>query len=115
MPHIPRQRVKIRAAGSPIERAEKLRGSGRLRNTCESCYLRTRFCNSGSATQSWFGCMYHLIEKGLGWEHNVQFVCLAFQNAMTTQINGQQSIQCRALHEIIVNEVPQGKQGTEGH
>ena len=59
--------------------------------------------------------MYRLIEKGLGWEHNVQFVCLAFQNAMTTQINGQQSIQCRALHEIIINEVPQGKQGKEGH
>ena len=59
--------------------------------------------------------MYHLIEKGLGWEHNVQFVCLAFQNAMTTQISGQQSIQCRSLDEIIVNEVPQGKQGKEGH
>ena len=64
-------------------------------------------------TQSWFGCTDHLIE-GLGWEHNVQFGCLAFQNAMTAQINGQQSIQRRALHEIIVNEVPQGKQGKEG-
>ena len=58
--------------------------------------------------------MYHLIEKSFGSEHNVQFVCLAFQNAMTTQINGQQSIQRRALHEIIINEGPQGKQGKEG-
>ena len=29
-----------------------------------------------------------LMEKGLGWQHGVQFVCLAFQNAMAAQING---------------------------
>ena len=28
------------------------------------------------------------MEEGLGWEHGVQFVCLAFQNAMAAQING---------------------------
>ena len=29
-----------------------------------------------------------LMEKGLGWQHGVQFVCLAFQNAMAAHING---------------------------
>ena len=29
-----------------------------------------------------------LMEQGLGWEHGVQFVCLAFQNAMAAAING---------------------------
>ena len=29
-----------------------------------------------------------LMEEGLGWTHGVQFVCLAFQNAMAAQING---------------------------
>ena len=47
-----------------------------------------------------------MIEEGLGWEHKVQFVCLAFQNAMVTQINGQQSMKCRALRVIIIDEVP---------
>ena len=32
--------------------------------------------------------MRRLMEDGLGWEHGVQFVCLAFQNAMAAQING---------------------------
>ena len=32
--------------------------------------------------------MRRLMEEGLGWEHGVQFVCLAFQNAMAAQING---------------------------
>ena len=40
--------------------------------------------------------MRQLMEKGLGWEHGVQFVCLAFQNAMAAQINGS-GIPARAL------------------
>ena len=32
--------------------------------------------------------MRQLMEDGLGWEHGIQFVCLAFQNAMAAQING---------------------------
>ena len=28
-----------------------------------------------------------LMEKGLGWQHGVQFVCLAFQNSMAAHIN----------------------------
>ena len=32
--------------------------------------------------------MRELMEKGLGWIHGIQFVCLAFQNAMAAQING---------------------------
>ena len=38
-----------------------------------------------SAVIKW---MRRLMEDGLGWEHGVQFVCLAFQNAMAAQING---------------------------
>ncbi len=30
-----------------------------------------------------------LFEDVLGWRHGVQFVCLAFQNAMATHIYGQ--------------------------
>ena len=32
--------------------------------------------------------MSQLMEKGLGWQHGIQFVCLAFQNAMAAHING---------------------------
>ena len=68
------------------------------------------------------------MEEGLGWEHGVQFVCLAFQNAMAAQINGhtvhhwsgiparsddgniggdkhKQSMKCGALRVIIIDEV----------
>ena len=68
------------------------------------------------------------MEKGLGWEHGVQFVCLAFQNAMAAMINGQtihhwsgiparaldgnaagdrhvQSVKCQALRVIILDEL----------
>ena len=31
--------------------------------------------------------MCQLMEEGLGWEHGVQFDCLAFQDAMRAQIN----------------------------
>ena len=78
-----------------------------------------------SATIAW---MRELMERGLGWEHGVQFVCLAFQNAMAAQINGftihhwsgipvrmqdeggsgnkhKQSIKCQALRVIIIDEV----------
>ena len=74
-----------------------------------------------------------MMEEGLGWEHGVQFVCLAFQNAMAAQINGhtvhhwsgiparnddgsamgdrhKQSMKCGALRVIIVDEVPGEKQ-----
>ena len=76
--------------------------------------------------------MRQLMEEGLGWKHSVQFVCLAFQNAMAAQINGytvhhwagipainddgnacgdkrKQSMKCGALRVIIIDEVPQGK------
>ena len=68
-----------------------------------------------------------LMERGLGWTHGVQFVCLAFQNAMVAQINGftihhwsgiparvegqgtgdshKQSITCQALRVIIIDEI----------
>ena len=65
------------------------------------------------------------MEEGLGWEHGVQFVCLAFQDAMGPQINGhmvhhwshiparsddgnacgdkhKQSMKCGALRVIII-------------
>ena len=89
-----------------------------------------------SAIIAW---MRQLMEEGLGWEHGVQFVCLAFQNAMAAQINGhtvhhwsgiparsddgnlcgdkhKQSMKCGALRVIIIDEVqPRGKKGeTEG-
>ena len=38
-----------------------------------------------SAVISW---LRQLLTEGMGWEHGVQFVCLAFQNAMAAQING---------------------------
>ena len=69
-----------------------------------------------------------LMEQGLGWEHGVQFVCLAFQNAMAAAIDGytihnwsgipirdddgnaggdrhKQSMKCQALRVIIIDEV----------
>ena len=72
--------------------------------------------------------MRQLMEKGLGWQHGVQFVCLAFQNAMAAHINGftihhwsgiptrptannstgdkhQQSIKCQALRVMILDEL----------
>ena len=72
--------------------------------------------------------MRRLMEAGLGWQHGVQFVCLAFQNAMAAQINGftihhwsgiparavdggssgdkhKQSIKCQALRVIIIDEI----------
>ena len=78
-----------------------------------------------SAVIAW---MRRLMEEGLGWEHGVQFVCLAFQNAMAAQINGytihhwsgipvttndgsgtgdrhKQSIKCQALRVVIIDEV----------
>ena len=74
------------------------------------------------------GWMRHLMEEGLGWEHGVQFVCLAFQNAMAAQIDGhivhrwsgiparnddgnamgdrhKQSMKCGALRVIIIDDV----------
>ena len=68
------------------------------------------------------------MEEGLGWEHGVQFVCLAFQKAMDAAINGftvhhwsgiptrdgdgnacgdkhKQSMKCQALRVIIIDEV----------
>ena len=67
------------------------------------------------------------MEDGLGWEHSVKFVCLAFQNALAAQINGftvhrwagipainvdnsacgdrhKQSLKCAALRVIIIDE-----------
>ena len=72
--------------------------------------------------------MRMLMEDGLGWVHGVQFVCLAFQNAMAAQINGftvhhwsgipsrtlegnttgdrhKQSLKCQALRVLIIDEV----------
>ena len=69
-----------------------------------------------------------LMEEGLGWEHGVQFVCLAFQNGMAAAINGytvhnwsgipiknddgnscgdkhKQSIKCQALRVLILDEL----------
>ena len=68
-----------------------------------------------------------MMEEGLGWEHDVQFVCLAFQNAMAAQINGhtihhwsgiparnedgnatgdkhKQSMKCTALRVVMIDE-----------
>ena len=72
--------------------------------------------------------MQALMKQGLGWEHGVHFVCLAFQNSMAAAINGytihnwtgipirnddgnacgdkhKQSIKCQALRVIIIDEV----------
>ena len=68
-----------------------------------------------------------LMERGLGWTHGVQFVCLALQNTMAAQINGftihhwsglptreegkgtgdahKQSIKCQALRVILIDEI----------
>jgi hypothetical protein len=69
-----------------------------------------------------------IMERGLGWTHGVQFVCLAFQNTMAAQINGftihhwsgipahnlegqgtgdahKQSIRCQALRVILIDEI----------
>ena len=85
----------------------------------------------GTGKSAVIGWMRQLMEDGLGWEHGVQFVCLAFQNSMAAQINGhtvhhwsgipvqsdsgsstgdkhKQSIKCKALRMIIIDEVPGG-------
>ena len=72
--------------------------------------------------------MRELMEDGLGWQHGVQFVCIAFQNAMAAHIQGatihhwsgvpcrreegngtgdshKQSIKCQALRVIIIDEL----------
>ena len=72
--------------------------------------------------------MRRLMEAGLGWQHGVQYVCLAFQNAMAAQINGftihhwsgiparavdggssgdkhKQANKCQALRVIIIDEI----------
>jgi len=82
----------------------------------------------GTAESAVIKRMRRLMEDGLGWEHGVQFVCLAFQNAMAAQINGytihhwtgipvhnedgaatgdkhKQSIKCQALRVVIIDEV----------
>ena len=85
------------------------------------------------------GWMRQLMEEGLGWEHGVQFVCLAFQNGMAAQINEhtvhhwsgiparndddgnamgdrhKQSLKCGALRVIIIDEVPRWWEGTGVH
>ena len=40
----------------------------------------------GTGKSKLISWMRALMEQGLGWEHGVQFVCLAFQNAMAAQI-----------------------------
>ena len=78
-----------------------------------------------------------LMEEGLGWKHGVQFVCLAFQNAMASQIKGftvhhwsgiptrnedgsatgdrhKQSMKCQALRVIIIDEVRGVRRGPGG-
>ena len=87
----------------------------------------------GTGKSAVIGWMRQLMEEGLGWEHGVQFVCLAFQNAMAAQINGhtvhhwsgiparnddgnamgdrhKQSMKCGALRVIIIDEVPRGEE-----
>ena len=80
----------------------------------------------GTGKSAVIGWMRKLMEDGLGWEHGVQFVCLAFQNAMAAQINGhtvhhwscippmsddaggdkhKQAMKCMALRVIIIDEV----------
>ena len=82
----------------------------------------------GPGKSAIIGWMRTLMEEGLGWQHGVQFVCLAFQNAMAAQISGytvyhwsgipprnddgnamgdkhKQSMTCGALRVIIVDEV----------
>ena len=71
-----------------------------------------------------------LMEEGLGWSHGVEFVCLAFQNAMAALIDGytihhwsgipacttaeggngfgdsrKQSTKCQSLRVIIIDEL----------
>ena len=74
--------------------------------------------------------MRELMEAGLGWTHGIQFVCLAFQNAMAALINGytihhwsgipacttteggsgfgdsrRLSIKCQSMRVIIIDEL----------
>ena len=92
----------------------------------------------GTGKSAVIGWMRQLMEEGLGWEHSVQFVCLAFQNAMAAQINGhtvhhwsgiparnddgnacgdkhKQSMKCGALRVIIIDEVQLGKEKCNMH
>ena len=82
----------------------------------------------GTGKSKVIGWMRSLMEKGLGWVHGIQFVCLAFQNAMAAQINGftvhhwsgipprkadggasadkqKLSIKCQALRVVIIDEI----------
>ena len=82
----------------------------------------------GTGKSKVIGWMRSLMEKGLGWVHGIQFVCLAFQNAMAAQINGftvhhwsgipprrgdggasadkqKLSLKCQALRVVIIDEI----------
>ena len=82
----------------------------------------------GTGKSKLIGWMRRLMEEGVGWQHGVQFVCLAFQNAMAAQINGftvhhwsgipcrvvegssggdrhKLSIKCQALRVVIIDEI----------
>ena len=114
-----------------VERMKLERLEARLnsinRNSQDPLFALTHGLPSTSKSQliSW---LRELIERGLGWTHGVQFVCLAFQNAMVAQINGftihhwsgiparnsegegtgdshQQSIKCQALRVILLDEI----------
>ena len=101
---------------------------GNVNSTPEEPLLDVVHGLPGTGKSAVIGWMRTLMEDGLGWEHGVQFICLAFQNAMAAQINGftvhhwsgipvrsddgntmgdrhKQSMKCGALRVIIIDEV----------
>ena len=69
-----------------VERLEKRRGN--VNQSPGEPLLDVVHGFPGTGKSAVIGWMRQLMEEGLGWEHSVQFVCLAFQNAMAAQING---------------------------
>ena len=43
----------------------------------------------GSGKSKVIHWLRRMFEEAMGWEHGVQFVCLAFQNAMAANIDGK--------------------------
>ena len=109
-----------------VEYLEKQKG--RINRTLGEPLLDLVHGFPGTGKSAIIAWMRQLMEEGLGWEHGVQFVCLAFQNAMAAQINGhtvhhwsgiparsddgniggdkhKQSMKCGALRVIIIDEV----------
>ena len=120
------QRAFLRHLVQRLKQEVYEKQAGRVNESAEEPLLDLIHGFPGTGKSRLIAWMRVLMEQGLGWEHGVQFVCLAFQNAMAAQINGftihhwsgiparatagnntgnrhEQSIKCQALRVMILD------------